>query len=89
MHCAGCNAISEELNGVKKKLDYLDSHVSKIAKFSIKVMHSSAISMCLMHQEKVKEGGLEGDTTKELFEFLAEDWTRLLLFQHIGARKND
>lgn len=79
VHCAGCNSISEDLNRVKKKLDYLNSHVSKIAKFSIKVMHSSATSMCLLHHEKVKQGGLEGDTMKELFEFLAKDWTELLL----------
>ncbi|XP_059076676.1 uncharacterized protein LOC131875952 [Cryptomeria japonica] len=89
VHCAGCNSISKDLNRVKKKFDYLASHVNKIGKFTIKVMHSSATSMRLLHQEKMKQGGLEGDTTKELFEFLAQNWTGLLLSQHMGAIKHD
>lgn len=55
MHCAGYNAISEDLNGVKKKLVNLESHFDKIGRFAIKVMHSLATTMSLLHQEKLDQ----------------------------------
>lgn len=52
VQCVSCKAISEDLNGVKKKLDSLDTHVNQIVKFSLKVMHSLATTLCLQHQDK-------------------------------------
>lgn len=85
VQCSGCSVISEDLNGVKKKLEHLESYVNKIGKFVVKVMHSSATSLCLLHHDKADLEGLGSDTTKELFQFLADDWIGLMLSKHTGA----
>lgn len=85
VQCSDCSAISKDLNGVKKKMEHPESYVNKIGKFAIKVMDSSPSSLCFLHQDKADLGGLESDTTKELFQFLGDDWTRLMLSKHMGA----
>lgn len=71
-------AANEEAIAKLSELETMDMKYTKLVTYVARVMHSSATTLSLLQESKGKEGSNE-EANRELFAFLAEDWTQLLL----------
>ena len=67
-------------DNLKNKQDNLNQRHNEVAKFAIKVMHSSTVTLHLLHAEKYGFVASIGvDTMSSLYQFLANNRLHVLL----------
>lgn len=77
--------LKEEIKEIKYKLDIRDKQMVSVNKFYLQVLHSSVLTLSLLH-ERIVEDDVDKQVARKLYKFLYDDWDKVM--DMTGVRKS-